>query len=112
MVRLSKNNRLLLRSTFVTFFMLSCAFVAVVLMGKAYSEMQKILFDNETEAMFIVEEDVFSFFGNEVYLPVMTYSKKVAEFFKTYASGIIKLIGYAVNITNELLETLVNYFTK
>lgn len=105
--KLSKNNHLLIRSTLIMLFVLSCAFVAILLMGKAYVEMQKILFNNDTQAFFIVEKDVFSVLGKEFYIPIISCSEKVASFLKNFASGIIKLIGYVLNLTNELIEKII-----
>ncbi len=92
----------MLRSMTVTLFMLTCAVFAVALMGKAYSVIQKDAFGVEKTAYSIDSKDYITVFGREIYFPLISVVESAKGYFEKYCSGMIKLLGYAIDITKEL----------
>lgn len=103
---ISKNSRLVIRSAAVTMFMISCVFTTFLLMGYAYSAIQMTAFGNDTPAFIISDWDEFTVFGTSYHVPVMTSAEKVYNFAYAYSPGIIKLIGFAINGAENLLNSI------
>ena len=103
---ISKRNKIMIRTTFITLMLLMCVFAAVILMGEVLTVVEKNAFGNKIDAFEIVDKDVFVVFGNEVNFPVISLFERVTVFFKNYSPGIIKLLSFAVNGVKELLWNL------
>lgn len=108
MSKISKRNRIMLRSLWVTGFMLICAGVCVTAMGHVYAVVEKNAFGHESAAFSVTEMDYINIFGKEVYFPVMSVVLKATEYIKLYCPGTVKLLGVIVNGTEELICNLLN----
>lgn len=91
----------------VTLFILMCAAVAVMLMGKAYSVIQRDAFGLETTAFSMDNKDYVTVFGKEMYFPLVSIIERVIEFFEKYCSGIIKLLKYVIDTIKELGNVII-----
>lgn len=103
-MRISKRNRVTLRTAYVTFFMILCGATAVILMGHIFNVVERNGFGNNMSAFKIVGDKGFIVFGKYIHLPVIAVFENISEFFKEYAPGIIKLLGFGVNGAEELIE--------
>lgn len=102
--RIRKNTRLMLRSMWVTLIILLCAALAFIFMGKAYAVMEKQAFGREVSAFGSEYTDYVTVFGKEVYIPLESAVGGVKSFVSKYTPSIIKLLGMAVNGTEELIR--------
>lgn len=107
MKRISKNNRIIIRSTLLTLFIILCIFTAFLFMGIAFTEMQATVNGKGYSALYMVDYDVYSVFGKEYNVPVMTLFNKLFDYFRSYSPGIIKLIGMLLNTADELIVNLI-----
>ena len=98
------------RSALVTTFILLSAITAVMLMGKAYSGIRKTAFGETTQFFDMTNLDVYTFFGKEFEFPLIHYTQRIVAFCKLYAPGIIKLLGYIVNVIKESWFIIVKLF--
>ncbi len=103
-------HRLFLRSFWITEFICMCISVILIACGYVYSVVEHNAFGREVTAFAITSKDYITVFGREIYLPVITIGETVLEFVKQYSSGIIKLLGFAVTSTEELIYRIVNLF--
>lgn len=108
MKRISKKNRIVLRSMTVTLFILTCAVVAILFMGKAYSSIQRDAYGVDISAFSVDSRDYITVFGKDVYFPLINVLQTAKELFMRYCSGLIKLLGYAIDITKESANFLFN----
>lgn len=108
MRKISKRNRIILRSLWVTGFMLICAGVCVTAMGHVYAVVEKNAFGRQTAAFSVTEMDYLNIFGKEVYFPLISVVEKAGEYIKLYCPGTVKLLGVILNGTEELIYGLLN----
>lgn len=101
MKRISKRNRTVLRSMTVTLFILTCTVVAIFFMGMAYSAIQRDAYGIEMTVFSVDSKDYITVFGKEVYFPLINVLQTAKELFMRYCSGLIKLLGYAIDVTKE-----------
>ncbi len=106
MKRISTSNRIMLRSMGVTLFILVCTAVAAVMMGEAYSALQKDAFGVEASAFSFSSKDYITLFGKEFYFPLISIFEKAVELWRRGSSGIIKLLGVVIETTKELGNVL------
>ncbi len=105
----TKEFKISLRAGVITFYMLLCSVLAVVIMGGIYSTMEFTAFGNETEFLERIGRDEYLFFGKQIYFPIASWSERTIAFTKTYCTGIIKLLNLAVSKIKELAN-LINVF--
>lgn len=96
----------MLRSLSVTMFILICIGAAIAAMGQVYTVVEQNAFGRKVSAFSVTEMDYLSIFGKEVYFPVMSVTEKVGGFVKRHCPGTVKLLGFAVNGTEELVNEL------
>ena len=108
MKRISKRNRTVLRSMTVTLVILACSVAATYLMGMAYSAIQRDAYGVEMTAFSVDSKDYVTLFGNEVYFPLINVVQTAKDLFTKYCSGLIKLLGYAIDIAKESASYLFN----
>lgn len=107
MRKISRRNRIFLRAFCMTMFMFMCLGTALVSMGHVYAVIEQNAHGREVTALSVTEMDYLNLFGKEIYFPVMSISEKVYAVFKQYSPGIIKLLSFAVNGTEELINTVI-----
>lgn len=100
-LKIKERHILIVRSAAITFFILSSGIIAIVCMGRAYSVIQKTAFGNTAAFFDMRETDVYTFFGYEFHFPLIYYCKKVTHFLELYSPGIIKLLGYILDVIKE-----------
>ena len=93
----------------ITMFMLLCAGAVIAACGYIYSVVEYNAFGREVAAFSMEAKDYIGFFGEEFYFPLVSVYEHVSGFFKLYCSGIIKLLGYAVALAEELIMRLIGY---
>lgn len=103
-MRIVKKYEITVRSAIVTSFILACGLSAICLMGEVFSVVEQNAFGNKVAAFEILDNKRFSIFGQEVYFPIIAAFEKISHLIKEYAPGIIKLLGFAVNGAEELIE--------
>lgn len=104
--RTRKNTSLMLRAMSVTLVILFCTAAAFMLMGKAYAVMEKQGFGREVSAFHSEYTDYVTVFGKEYYIPLKTAVDGVKGFVAEHTPSVIKLLGKAVNGTEELIRSL------
>ncbi len=107
MKKLIYRYRIFLRSFSVTAFMLLCIGVALTACGYVYTVVEHNAFGREVSAFSVVSKDYVMFFGKEFYFPVISVFETIADLIRQYSSGIIKLLGFAVISTKELINQLI-----
>lgn len=112
MLHLGRSGRVILRSMLITLFMLTCAVTAVLLMGQAYSAMQRDIFGIEAKAFWFSSKDHVTVFGKEIYFPLISITEQVVGFFQKHSSGMIKLLGYVISTTKELGNIILDLFNR
>ena len=103
----NKDLELAFRSGLITFYILSCFVVAVLLMGKIYTEVELTAFGKTAVFFKRIDTDEYVFFGKRFYFPIVSYCEKVVWFIKAYSPGIIKLLCLCLKKTEELLISLI-----
>ena len=109
MIKFFSRNRIFFRAFCITMFMLLCAGTAIIACGYTYSVVEYNVFGREVAAFSMNSKDYIEFFGEEFYFPLVSVYEHVSGFLKTYCSGIIKLLGYALALTEELIMRLIDY---
>ena len=104
---ISKRNRTMIRATAVTLLLLFCGIIAVFLMGKSLSVIEKNAFGNDVTAFSIYEKDVLIIFGQKEKFPIISFFENVKHFFLQYSPGIIKLLSFATNGVEELVSDII-----
>ena len=112
MLHLGRSGRVILRSMLITLFILTCAVTAVLLMGRAYSAMQRDVFGVEAKAFWFSSKDHVTVFGKEIYFPLITLIERAVGFFQKHCSGLIKLLGYVISTTKELGNIILDLFNQ
>ncbi len=97
----------LLRSMAVTLVMLTCAFSAVIFMGKSYEAMEFCSKGVEVSAIYSEHEDYITVFEKEYYFPISTVAKRIENALNKYTPSIIKLLKTAVDGTEEFFKKLI-----
>lgn len=106
-MRITKQNKTVLRAFYVTMFMITCVAVGLIAAGHVFSVSENGAFSNNATAFGIVNDEEFIIFGSKVRFPIISSVIKLKDWFLRYAPGIIKLLGFAVNGVEELIETIV-----
>ena len=104
--RTRKKTQVMLRAMSVTLVILLCAALAFMLMGEAYAVMEKQAHGREVSAFYSEYTDYVTVFGKEYYIPLKTAADSVKGFVSEHTPSIIKLLGKAVNGTEELIRSL------
>ncbi|MBE6798758.1 MAG: hypothetical protein E7525_03135 [Ruminococcaceae bacterium] len=103
-MRISKRNRTTLRTMYVTLFMIFCVGFGLIAVGRIFGVVEQNAFGNTASAFQILNDEEFILFGNKIRLPIIAFFGRVSDFVKQYAPGIIKLLGFAINGAEELIE--------
>lgn len=103
-MRTIKDSRTIFRTFCITMFMIICASVGLVVVGHIFSVVEMNAFGNHKLAFGIVNDEEFIIFGNKVRFPIIKVFIYIYDFIRQYAPGIIKLLGFAVNGAEELIE--------
>lgn len=98
---------MMIRATAVTTVLLACTAAVILMTGEVFTVVEKNAFGNEAQAFGIYDRDVFIIFGQQVRIPIISIMEKIGDFFHKYAPGIIKLLGFAVNGVEELINETV-----
>lgn len=106
-MRITKKSKITLRTFLITMFMITCAATGLIAAGYVFSVLENNAFSNNTTAFGIVNDEEFIIFGNRVRFPFISAVIKLKDLFARYAPGIIKLLGFAVNGVEELIENTV-----
>ncbi len=101
-------HRIFLRAFSVTAFMLLCVSTVVTACGYVYTVVEHNAFGHNVTAFAVTSKDYVEAFGREFYLPVISVWEGVSGFVSRYCSGTIKLLGFAINTTEELINELIN----
>ncbi len=114
MLKTHRNEKYIIaaRSAAVTFVLLFCSFAAVVFMGHAYKNIQMTAFGNDVSFFDIKEKDVYVFFGNEFYFPVVSKAQTVWGNVRLYSSGIIKLLYGVISTVKESVPYLLEFIER
>lgn len=106
LMRISNRNKTTVRTMLVSLFMIFCAVAAIIASGYVFTIVEENAFGNKAAAFKILNENEFVLFGNTVKLPIISGFIKVKEFITRYAPGVIKLLGFAINGAEELIENV------
>ncbi len=101
-------HRIFLRAFSVTAFMLLCVSTVVTACGYVYTVVEHNAFGRNVTAFWVTSKDYVKIFGREFYLPVVSVYESVSGFISRYCSGTIKLLGFAINTVEELINKLIN----
>ncbi len=108
MKKLIYRHRIFLRAFSVTAFMLLCVSTVVTACGYIYTVVEHNVFGHNVTAFSVTSKDYIEVFGREFYLPVISVWEGVSGFVGGYCSGTIKLLGFAINTAEELINKLIN----
>lgn len=97
----------MIRAAVITSVMLICTAAGLLMSGRVFSVVEKNAFGNDIKAFEIYEKDVYGFFGKRFSVPIITFAERVEAFVYTYAPGIIKLLGFAIDGVGELISKIV-----
>ncbi len=103
---LIKRNNVMLRSMLVTLMLFGSATVVLVAMGHVCYVVEKNL-HGQNIVVFDVGHDSITLFGKELYFPVFVPLQRLFEALRLYSSGIIKLLGIAVDASEELILKII-----
>lgn len=106
-MRVSKRNRIMIKTTAFTLSLLFLMFISVILMGYIYTTVEQNAFGNQAVAFYTADGNYYTVFGNEYYIPIADALGEVSSIIKKYSFSIIKLLGYAKNGTEELIYYIV-----
>ena len=88
--------------------MLLCVSTVVTACGYIYTVVEHNVFGHNVTAFSVTSKDYVEVFGREFYLPVISVWEGVCGFVSRYCSGTIKLLGFAINTVEELINKLIN----
>ena len=108
MKKIIHRHRVFFRAFLVTAFMLLCAGVVVTACGYVYTVVERNAFGRNVTAFSVTSKDYVGIFGREFYLPVVSVYESVSGFIVKYCLGTIKLLGFAINTAEELINNLIN----
>ncbi|MBO5908363.1 MAG: hypothetical protein J6Q67_01045 [Clostridia bacterium] len=102
-----KGLKIMLRTAFITMFVICCGVVAIYFMGNVYSAVEQTAFGRESKAIEFKTNNTVTFFGKDYYFPVYSFIEKVIHIFKKYSPGTVKLLGGLVETVEELIKTVI-----
>lgn len=108
MKKIIYRHRIFLRAFSVTAFMLLCISTVVTACGYVYTVIEHNAFGHNVRAFSVTSKDYVEFFGNEFYLPVVSIYESISGFVGKYCSGTVKLLGFAINTAEELINQFIN----
>lgn len=108
MKKIIYRHRIFFRAFLVTAFMLLCVSTVVTACGYVYTVVEHNAFGRNVTAFSATSKDYVKIFGREFYLPVVSVHESVSGFIVKYCSGTIKLLGFAINTAEELINKIIN----
>lgn len=102
-----ERNQLFLKSVSITFCIILVCVIAVYFMGHAYSATEKVAFGREVRALAVIDSEHISFFGKEIYFPIIKAVDYIDMFKKYATSGATKLLALSVNGVKELVKSII-----
>ncbi len=108
MKKIIYRHRIFFRAFLVTAFMLLCVSTVVTACGYVYTVIEYNAFGRNVTAFSVTSKDYVGIFGREFYLPIVSVYESISGFVGKYCSGTVKLLGFAINTAEELLNQLIN----
>ena len=97
----------MLRTAFVTMFVIFCGVVAVYFMGNVYSAIEQTAFGRDSKAIEFKTNNTVTFFGKDYYFPIYSVIENGIHIVKKYSPGTVKLLGGLVETVEELIKTVI-----
>ena len=76
-------------------------------MGQAYSATEKIAFGRDVRVLSVTDTEHISFFGKEMYFPIIKVADYIDRFKIYFSCGTTKLLALSVSGVKELVNSII-----